>query len=87
MRRGSQSVAAYIETFRKLRNKADVGGFTQDVQVAWFIQGLEPESLRRAVNTNGPKTLQDAFDSATRLAPDHRNSFADRPQNPTRVQC
>ena len=34
-----------------------------------FLQGLTPQSLRTACLTNGPHTLQEAIDVATRLEP------------------
>ena len=34
-----------------------------------FLQGLTPQGLRTACLTNGPRTLQEAIDVATRLEP------------------
>ena len=40
-----------------------------DLQVWLFLQGCTPEKLCDGCLTNGPRTLQEAIDVATRLEP------------------
>ena len=56
-RRTNKTIAEYITEFRVLHAKANVLDVAADLQVTWFVQGLEPEPLRRAMWTRGPRTL------------------------------
>ena len=67
MKRGNRALNQYIQEFRKLRSQADMSSMRMDVQVQYFLDGLEPYSLRQAVITRGPKTIQEAFTAAMEL--------------------
>ena len=59
----------YITSFRKLCSQAAFAGKRDDLQVWMFLQGLSPQNLRTDCLTNGPHTLQEAIEVATRLEP------------------
>lgn len=61
------SLDGYIQEFRKLRNQSGTTHVRDDLQVTWFLEGLEPPALRNACKTNGPANLQATIDAAVRL--------------------
>ena len=69
LRQGTRALEQYVADFRKLRNQAAITHLRDDMQVTLFLAGLSPPSLRNACQTNGPCSLQEAIDVATRLEP------------------